>query len=59
MLADKNVRKRENTLKNLEDEKDAILARGLNPYVEFRQREVDIESKKKERKIKTIPSNFY
>ena len=39
--------------KELEDEKDSYLAKGLNPYVEFRRRDLDAEAAARELKMKT------
>jgi len=38
--------------KELEDEKDSYLAKGLNPYVEFRRRDLDAEAAARELKMK-------
>ena len=50
--ADKNVRKKKAALKKLEEDKDSMLSRGLNPYAEFRKKEVDDEADAKLRKLK-------
>ena len=50
--ADKNVRKQKAAMKKLEEDKDSMLAKGLNPYVEFRQKALDEEAENKLRKLK-------
>jgi hypothetical protein len=50
--ADKHVKKVQRAKQKLDDEKDAYLAKGLNPYVEFRSRELNHEAKIREKKIK-------
>ena len=41
--SDKNVQKRNNLAQELENEKAEMLSKGLNPYVEFRRREIENE----------------
>lgn len=50
--ADKYVKKIQKAKQQLEDEKEAYLAKGLNPYVEFRSRELNHEAKTREKKMK-------
>lgn len=50
--ADRQRRKAEAAKKRLEDEKDALLARGLNPYIEFRRKEIDEEAERREKKMR-------
>jgi hypothetical protein len=49
VCTDKNVRKREAVAKKLENEKASMISRGLNPYVEFKKREVEVEVRLNER----------
>jgi hypothetical protein len=51
-LAEKHVRKIEKAKKQLEDEKESMLAQGLNPYVEFRKKEIEEEAAARERRMK-------
>lgn len=51
--AAKHVRKVEAAKKQLEDEKASYLAKGLNPYVEFRRREFEAQDKAREKNMKT------
>ena len=50
--AEKFVKKQEKKKQQLEDEKETMLAQGLNPYVEFRKKELDEEAASRERKLK-------
>jgi hypothetical protein len=50
--AEKHVRKVTEAKKRLNDEKDDMLRRGLNPYVEFRKKEFDEEAKRREKRMK-------
>ena len=50
--ADKNVRKQQAALRKLEEDKDSMLSRGLNPYTEFRKTEVEEEADNKLKKLK-------
>lgn len=50
-LADKNRMKVEQDRQQLESEKESMISKGLNPYVEFRQRQFDIEGKNRERRM--------
>ena len=43
MCTDKNVQKKLNATQELESEKASMLSRGLNPYGEFRRRELEQE----------------
>lgn len=52
-LADKHVRKVERAKKQLADEKESLLAQGLNPYVEFRKKEIEEEAAAREKRMKT------
>lgn len=57
-LAEKHVRKIEKAKKQLEDEKEHLLAQGLNPYVEFRKKEIAEEAERKEKRLKaTVEKN--
>ena len=49
--ADKNVRKQKAALKKLEEDKDSMLAKGLNPYAEFRKIASEEEAENKLRKL--------
>lgn len=51
-LAEKHNRKIAAAKKRLEDEKESLLAKGLNPYVEFRKQEFAEEAAARERKLK-------
>eukprot|EP00597_Dinobryon_sp_UTEXLB2267_P012124 CAMPEP_0170113434 /NCGR_PEP_ID=MMETSP0020_2-20130122/9888_1 /TAXON_ID=98059 /ORGANISM="Dinobryon sp., Strain UTEXLB2267" /LENGTH=1783 /DNA_ID=CAMNT_0010339793 /DNA_START=13 /DNA_END=5360 /DNA_ORIENTATION=- len=51
-LADKHVKKVLAAKQKLEDEKDAMLAKGLNPYVEFRKKEVEDEAERREKRLR-------
>jgi hypothetical protein len=44
-LAAKHVQKVADAAKRLEDEKETLLAKGLNPYVEFRKKELESEAR--------------
>jgi hypothetical protein len=39
--SDKYIRKKKKQQKELEEQKEAMLAKGLNPYAEFRRREIE------------------
>jgi hypothetical protein len=43
--------------KRLEDEKDTLLAKGLNPYVEFRKEELATEARNREQRMKDAVEN--
>ena len=51
-MAVKHKKKVEAAKKQLEDEKEAILSRGLNPYIEFRRKEIDEEADRQEKKLR-------
>jgi len=51
-LADRHVKKVLAAKQKLEDEKDALLAKGLNPYVEFRKKEVEDEAERREKRLR-------
>ena len=50
--SDRKVSKAMKIAKQLEDEKETLISRGVNPYVEFRKREFDAEAKSAERRMK-------
>jgi len=50
--SDAVVKKAERAKKQLEDEKESLLSRGINPYVEFRRREFDAEARHREKSLK-------
>ena len=50
--ADKHNRKLAAAKKELDDEKDALLAKGINPYEKFRRRELDHEGDMREKHMK-------
>ena len=50
--AEKHVRKVKKARDELERDKATMLAKGLNPYVEFRKKELDAEAKAREKKMK-------
>lgn len=52
-LAEKHVRKVQKAKKQLEDEKESLLTQGLNPYVEFRKKELDEDARRRESKLKS------
>ena len=49
--SDRVVQKKERVQKQLNDEKESMLSRGINPYVEFRKREFDAEAKRTEKAL--------
>lgn len=49
--SDKYTRKVKKQQKELEQQKEAMLAKGLNPYAEFRRREIDAADALKERRL--------
>jgi hypothetical protein len=51
-LAEKHVKKVAAAKQKLEDEKDALLAKGLNPYVEFRKKDLAEEAQRREKKLR-------
>ncbi len=51
MLADKHRLKLDNDKQRLNNEKDGMLSKGLNPYVEFRKRKFDAQAKNLEKKM--------
>lgn len=51
-LADKHNKKIAAAKQKLEDEKEALLSKGLNPYVEFRKKEMEEEADKREKKMR-------
>ena len=51
-LAAKHVNKVNAAKQRLEDEKETLLAKGLNPYVEFRKEELSNEAKNREKRMK-------
>ena len=51
-LAEKHVKKVAAAKQKLEDEKDALLAKGLNPYVEFRKKDLAEEAQRREKKMR-------
>jgi len=50
--SDDVVKEAELAAKQLEDEKESLLSRGINPYVEFRRREFGAEAKHREKTLK-------
>jgi hypothetical protein len=50
--AERKISKLNATAKQLEEEKSGLLARGLNPYEEFRRREIDAADIALEKKLK-------
>jgi hypothetical protein len=50
--SDKKVQKALKIARQLENEKEGMISRGMNPYVEFRQREFDAEAKATEKRMK-------
>jgi len=52
-LAEKHVRKIQKAKKQLEDEKESLLEQGLNPYVEFRKKELEEDARRREAKLKS------
>lgn len=50
--AEKHNRKVAKAKKQLEDEKESMLAQGLNPYVEFRKKELEAEAQAREKKLR-------
>lgn len=50
--SDKYTRKLKKQQKELEEQKEAMLAKGLNPYAEFRRREIDEADALKEKQLK-------
>lgn len=50
--SDKYTRKIKKQKKELEEQKEAMLAKGLNPYAEFRRREIDEADALKEKQLK-------
>lgn len=56
--ADKYRAKQQRKKEQLEQERDSMLARGLNPYVEFRKREFEAEGRSREQRMKqTVEGN--
>lgn len=55
--SDKHRKKIEKAKKELEDEKEILLAKGKNPYVEFRKREFAAEAREKETKLRQAVHN--
>lgn len=51
-MAEKHNRKIEKAKKQLEDEKESLLAQGLNPYVEFRKKQIEEEAAAREKRMK-------
>lgn len=49
--SDKYTRKIKKQKKELEEQKEAMLAKGLNPYAEFRRREIDAADALKEKQL--------
>lgn len=53
-LADKYRNKIKKNKEKLENEKDTMISKGLNPYEEFRRREFELEGIKREQKLLNI-----
>ena len=51
-LAEKHNKKIAAAKQKLEDEKEALLAKGLNPYVEFRKKDVEEEAERREKRMR-------
>jgi hypothetical protein len=49
--SDRKVKKQERAAQQLQDEKETLLSKGINPYVEFRQREFDAEAKQRKQAL--------